>query len=70
MSDVSRQIWIACAAAVLLPGNNTLATQTTTSACEIPDTKDVSAEHGDAHGGDRVTSPLKSKLNFCKHMEV
>lgn len=62
MSDVSRQHWIVCAPAVLLPGNNTLATQPTTSGCEIPDAKDVSAEHRDAHGapgcGGRVTGLL------------
>ena len=60
MSDVSRQHWIVCAKAVLvLPGNTGLATQTTTSTREIPDTKNMSAEHRDAHGGvvygDRVT---------------
>lgn len=61
MSDVSRHLWIVCAPAVLLPGNNTLATQPTTSACEIPDTKDVSAEHRDARGGPECVGFASSK---------
>lgn len=64
MSDVSRQHWIVCAQAVLvLPGNTGCATQTMTSTREIPDTKNISAEHRDAHGGvgcgDRITRLLQ-----------
>ena len=59
MSDVSRQHWIVCAQGVLvLPGNTGLVTQTT-STREIPDTKNISAEHRDTHDGvgcgDKVT---------------
>lgn len=60
MSDVSRQHWIVSAQAVfVLPGNTGIATPTTTSTQEIPDTKNISAEHRDTHGGvacgDRLT---------------
>lgn len=52
MSDVSRQHWIVHAQAVLvLPGNTGLAMQTMTYPREIPDTKNISAEHRDAHSG-------------------
>lgn len=75
MSGVSRQHWIVFAQAVLgLPGNTGLTTQMTTSTCEIPDTKNISAEHRDVHSGagcgDRAPDSSRKQNPLLQTQEI